>query len=203
MKLNQPLSGSDALLVFGNHDILVARRGVELYFNGLAPIIIFTGGLGRVTSDTWQKTEAETFADIAISLGVPEANIYIENKSSNTGENIEFTKKLIHDKMLNISRVIAIHQPYMERRIFAAIKNYWPEIDVIVTSPELDFAAYCQELAKEGYSQDKVINVLVGDFQRIDIYAKKGFQIPQEIPQKVWKAFYQLVDMGYTKYIIN
>ena len=40
--------------------------------------------------------------------------------------------------------------------------------------------------------------MLVGDFQRMDLYAKKGYQIPQEIPDTVWSAFYALVEMGYT-----
>ena len=40
--------------------------------------------------------------------------------------------------------------------------------------------------------------MLVGDFQRMDLYAKRGYQIPQEIPQSAWDAFNALVSMGYT-----
>ena len=40
--------------------------------------------------------------------------------------------------------------------------------------------------------------MIVGDLQRIDLYAKKGYQIPQEIPGSVRAAFEALVAMGYT-----
>ena len=203
MRLNHQLIKSDALLVFGNHDTQVAKRAVELYFNNWAPIIIFTGGLGRVTSATWRKTEAETFANIATTLGVPNEKIYIENRSSNTGENIEFTKRLIQKNNLKINSIIAIHQPYMERRIFAAIKRFCDNIDIVVTSPQLDFGNYCNELRKNGVTQEDVINIIVGDFQRIDVYARKGFQIPQEIPPIVWDAYHKLVvSFGFTKHVI-
>ena len=43
------------------------------------------------------------------------------------------------------------------------------------------------------------ISVIVGDFQRMDLYARLGYQLPQEIPEQAWEAFRQLVDMGYDK----
>ena len=40
---------SDCILVLGSLDLRVANRGAELYLQGLAPILIFSGGLGKVT----------------------------------------------------------------------------------------------------------------------------------------------------------
>ncbi len=31
----------------------------------------------------------------------------------------------------------------------------------------------------------------------MDLYAKKGYQLPQHIPEEAWQAFYTLVDMGF------
>ena len=31
------------------------------------------------------------------------------------------------------------------------------------------------------------------------LYADKGWQLPQEIPQTAWDAFYRLVELGYDK----
>ena len=42
-------------------------------------------------------------------------------------------------------------------------------------------------------------HVYVGDFQRMDLYAKKGYQLPQHIPENAWEAFYSLVAMCYDK----
>ena len=32
-----------------------------------------------------------------------------------------------------------------------------------------------------------------------ELYAKKGYQIPQYIPPEAWKAFHKLVAMGFDK----
>ena len=37
---------------------------------------------------------------------------------------------------------------------------------------------------------------MVGDLQRIRVYAERGFQIPQEIPDDVWLAYEELVRAG-------
>lgn len=44
---------------------------------------------------------------------------------------------------------------------------------------------------------------MVGDLQRIDVYGKNGFQIAQEIPDNVWKAYNKLIDLGYTEQLIK
>jgi hypothetical protein len=42
----------------------------------------------------------------------------------------------------------------------------------------------------------------VGDFQRMDVFAKLGYQIPQEIPQKTMASYEALVKLGYDKYVV-
>src|SRR6201991_4470338 len=79
---------SDCILVLGSHDLRVADCGAELYLQGWAPLLILSGGLGNFTSDMWTEPEADKFARIAMEMGVPQTDILIENKSSNTGENI-------------------------------------------------------------------------------------------------------------------
>jgi hypothetical protein len=44
---------------------------------------------------------------------------------------------------------------------------------------------------------------MVGDTQRIKVYADRGFQIPQEIPDDVWAAFNELVRRGFTSHLIE
>ena len=44
---------------------------------------------------------------------------------------------------------------------------------------------------------------LIGDLQRIKVYADKGFQVPQHIPENVWAAYHQLVQLGYTDHLIR
>src|SRR5213594_2894250 len=89
-KLNQPLEKSDAILVLCSHDERVAERSVDLFRERWAPLLIFSGGAGAITKQLWSEPEAERFARIAIDAGVPRERILIENRSSNTGDNIRF-----------------------------------------------------------------------------------------------------------------
>lgn len=197
--VNQNLQKSDCILVLGSHDLRVAERGAELYLQGWAPLLIMSGGLGRLTQEMWSEPEADKFAKIALEMGVPEEAILIENKSTNTGENILFTQQLLQKENLAPERFIVVQKPYMERRSFATFKKHWPEKELIVTSPQLSMQAYpTAEITLE-----EVINIMVGDLQRIKIYPEKGFQIEQEIPKEVWEAFEKLVSLGFNSHLIG
>ncbi|HMF59959.1 MAG TPA: YdcF family protein, partial [Vicinamibacterales bacterium] len=136
-QLNHPLSKADAILVLCSHDRRVAERGAQLFLDGWAPLLIFSGGLGSITKRLWQQPEADQFAEIARAMGVPQESILIENASTNTGENILFTRRLLAARKLDLKTFIVVQKPYMERRSFATFRRLWPEPDVIVTSPRV------------------------------------------------------------------
>lgn len=195
--LHHRLRPSDCIFVLGSHDKRVARRGAELYLEGLAPLLVFSGGLGNLTKDIWTETEADQFAAIALEMGVPPGAILVENESTNTGENILFTQQLLQEHGLDPQSFIVVQKPCMERRSYATFKKHWPAKDLLVTSPQIPFAEY----PTEEISVERVINVMVGDLQRIKIYPAKGFQIHQEIPDAVWAAYEQLVALGFDKHL--
>ena len=197
--LNHQMVKSDCILTLGSHDLRVANRAAELYLQGLAPLLIMSGGLGNVTKGVWTVPEADQFAQIAIKMGVPEKDILIENKSTNTGENIQFTGELLKANQLDPQSFIVVQKPYMERRSFATFKKHWPDKELVVTSPQLSFDEY----PNEEISKERVINIMVGDLQRIRYYPAKGFQIEQHIPDEVWKAWERLVELGYDKHLIK
>lgn len=197
-QMHHKIKPADCILVLGSHDIRVGEYGADLYKQGLAPYIIFSGGLGRLTKEKFSKSEAELFAEIAHKKGIPEDKIIIENKSTNSGENILFTNKLLKEKGLKFDSFILVQKPYMERRAYATFKKHLPNKKVIVTSPQLSFVEYCSDTI----SKEEIINIIVGDTQRIKLYPKKGFQISQEIPRNVWTAYEKLVKLGYIKHLI-
>ncbi len=197
--LRHEVKKSDCILVLGSNDPRVAERGAELFLEGYAPLIVFSGGVGALTEGLYGKPEAEFFADIAKAKGVPEDSILIESRSTNTGENIQFTQQLLLEHRLTPQRFILVQKPFMERRSYATFKKHWPDKELIVTSPQLSFDAYPNEQMK----REDVIHVMVGDLQRIKRYPDLGFQIRQEIPEAVWSAFEKLVSAGYTKHLIK
>ena len=190
---------ANCIVGFGNFNTDIARRAAELYHQGLAPKVLFTGGLGRNTEGLLPEPEAVRFAKVAMECGVPAEDILLEEKSTNTKENIEFTRALLEKEGIPYDHILGVHQPFMERRITAAMGVYWPDLNFSVTSPQVTIPEYLERAKKQGISENASVSVIVGDFQRMDLYAKKGFQIPQHIPDEAWNAFHQLVEMGFDK----
>ncbi|MBP1621750.1 MAG: YdcF family protein [Acidobacteria bacterium] len=181
MQLGHELSPADVMLVLGSNDVRVGEHGARLFLRGLAPLMVCSGRVGRLTAGHFEKSEAETFADAAVRLGVPRSAILLEPDSTNTGENI------------------VVQKPYMERRAWATFKRRWPEPDLQVTSPPIPYDAYpTAEIPRE-----LVINIMVGDVQRMRVYAERGFQVPQPIPDDVWAAWETLVARGYTGHLVR
>ena len=188
---------ADVIVGFGNFNTNIARRAAELYHQGLAPVVLFTGGLGRNTEGLLPEPEAVRFARVAMECGVPESAILMDPDSTTTAENILFTRRLLEETGIAHGRILGVHQPFMERRITAAMGVYWPEQAFSVTSPQTSVADYLADAKRQGVTENAAISVIVGDFQRMDLYAKKGYQIPQHIPEEAWEAFHQLVKMGF------
>lgn len=197
--MNHTLVRSDVILALGSHDLRVAERAAQLYLEGWAPLLVCSGGLGNLTSGIWTLPEADRFAGIAIKMGVPEQAVLIENRSANTGENILFTEKLLHEKGINPNSFIVVQKPYMERRSYATFKKHWPRKNVVITSPQIPFDNY----PNGDIPADRVIEIMAGDLQRIREYPAKGFQIHQDIPDDVWKAFERLVALGFDGHLIK
>ena len=202
-QMKHRLVQADVILVLCSHDTKVAERGAQLFLDGWAPLLIFAGGLGSVTRGMWSEPEADQFAAVAVGMGVPGERILVENKSTNTGENILFTKRLLAEKQLNPQKFILVQKPYMERRSFATFRRVWPEKEVIVTSPQVSLDEYLRGYANKEFSKDDVISIMVGDLQRIKLYPEKGFQIRQEIPDDVWSAYEELVNAGYDQRLVD
>ena len=200
--LDHQLAHADAILVLCSHDKVVAGRGAELFLQGWAPLLIFAGGLGAITRHLWHEQEADQFAAIAIEMGVPKDRILIENRSTNTGENVLFTKQLLAGKGIDPRTFIVVQKPYMERRSYATFRKVWPEKEVRVTSPRVSLDDYLRECSHDALSPGDVIGIMVGDLQRMRLYPEKGFQIHQEIPDDVWHAYEELVKAGYDKYLL-
>ncbi len=197
-QMHHELTSSDAILALGSHDLRVADRAAELFQQGLAPLVVCSGGYGKLTRHRFTEPEADLFAQVIQNHGVPAAAIRVERCSTNTGENVRLSRQLLAAEGLIVRSVIAVQKPYMERRTFATLRQQWPEVRAQVTSPQLSLAAYCERIPRE-----EVVNIMVGDLQRILVYPSRGFMIPQDVPAAVRVAFATLVEAGYRQHLID
>ena len=143
--------------------------------------------------------KAEIFADIAVNKGVPKNQVLLEDKSTNTGENIRFSMELISKKHISTDSVVVVTKPYMERRTYATAKKLFPSKNFIVTSPNISY----EEYPNSEISKDLMINIMVGDLQRIMEYPAKGFQIEMEVPEEVRDACKFLIGAGFDQHLIR
>lgn len=192
-------AAADAIFCLCSLDTRVARRAAQLWLDGLAPIVIYSGASGKLTEGRFTKPEAEVFADIARAMGVPDASIIVEPKATNTGENVRFTHTLLEERGIRPKSLLLVQKPYMERRTFATFKKQWPAegTDITVTSPQVSFEDY----PDAENPKRLVMNVMVGDLVRIRDYPARGFQIEQDIPPVVWQALERLVRAGYDEHL--
>lgn len=201
--LHHTLEKADCILGLGTHDPNVAEYASDLYLDGWAPYLVFSGGVVHdrdVLKNETPKTEAEAFLNIAINKGVPKDVILLEKKAKNTGENFLFTAELLKSLDLDFNKFIIVQKPYMERRTYATGMVHWKNKKLILASQNISYDDYVK---KSGISKDRIINTMIGDLQRIKIYPSKGFQIYQEIPNKVWLAYEELVKIGYDRRLIK
>jgi uncharacterized SAM-binding protein YcdF (DUF218 family) len=196
--MHHKLRPSDVGIGLGSHDLGVATYAAELYHSGMFPHIVFTGANAPTTVEWFPRGEAVHYREHALELGVPDDAILIEAEARNTGDNITFTRQLLANKGITVNSAVLVSRPYQQRRAYATCKKLWPGIDVICASRPLPLDEYIASIG----DVDRVINMLVGDTQRITEYADQGFAIKQHIPDEVTKSFTNLTSAGYTNRLI-
>lgn len=190
---------ADIILATGSHDCRGADHAAALYRKGLAPLIVCTGGFGKMTEGMFPKPEAEIFAERCMLAGVPEDAIITECRSSNTGENFTFTREKLASLGIVPKIGIATSKPYMAKRVWATGTKQWPEVEWIPSVPALSFAEY----VTAPVTLDSTIQLMVGDLQRLRVYEEKGFQAHTDVPAHVWEAYQRLAGAGFDQYVIR
>jgi len=101
---------SDAIVVVsGGQTTSRAQKGIELFKQGYAPVVIFSGAaLDDGPSNAFAMREQ------ALAAGIPSDRIYIDEISQNTYENAIHTKEIINS--IGAKKIILVTSPYHQRR---------------------------------------------------------------------------------------
>lgn len=185
-------------MVAGSHDDRVAEYAARVAHEVRMQFIVTSGGYGKITGNTRKETEAARFAEIMSRHGIESGRIITETEASNMGENVVFTNRLISQMKLGpITTGLIVTKPYMKRRALSTAQKQWPNVSWDVCAPEIGFDQY----ASADVPERQMIELLVGDTQRIWTYAKSGFQVSQPVPENVTQAFNDLVSRGFTRFV--
>lgn len=142
LKLADPPRPSDAIVVFagGVGESGLAGEGyqervkhaVDLYHARHAHHLIFSSGYYYLLK------EAQIMKSFAVSLGVPEEAIILEEKAANTYENVRFAKEILDQNRWR--SILLVSSPYHMRRASLTFRKVAPEISVTNTpAPESRF----------------------------------------------------------------
>ncbi|MFI5497316.1 YdcF family protein [Actinoplanes sp. NPDC051859] len=189
----------DVAIGLGSHDMGVPEYTAELFHAGWFPTMVFTGAVNPTHPERFPRGEAVHFREHALSHGVPESAILLEPEATNTGLNITLSRAVLHQAGIQPRRVMVIAMPYMQRRAYATCRKVWPDVEVVCTSQPLEFDDYVKTIGDERL----VIDMLVGDLQRVVEYPRLGYAIEQTVPKDVHDAYHQLLHEGFTRRLLT
>lgn len=193
-RLNHPPKKCDAAIVLGCHDLSVAGYAAELFHRGFFPVMVFSGANSRETMRALPRGEGVHYRERALELGVPREAILLERRATNTGQNITLSREVLRAAGVLPSSVMLVSMPYMERRAYATTRKTWPGVEAVCASVPLSLAEYAQD---RGHGTE-LIDMMIGDLQRIIEYPGHGFAISQNVPRRVFDAYRRLVAAGFS-----
>jgi uncharacterized SAM-binding protein YcdF (DUF218 family) len=198
-QMEHTLRPCSAAIGLGSHDLGVATYSAGLYRDQMFPVIVYTGATSKTTAARFPDGEAVHYRRHALELGVPDSAILVEPHARNTGQNIAFSRDLLTNAGIEVDSVLLISKPYMQRRAYATCRHLWPDVEVVCASEPLTFGVYAKSIGDERL----VIDMLVGDLQRIVEYPKQGFAIAQDVPASVNDAFDRLLRRGFDSRLLS
>ncbi len=188
-------SKSDAIVICCSYDLRVCDHACDLINEGLSETLVISGKSGNWTRQIWKEPEFQIFYERAISNGISEAQILVESKATNFGENVSFSRGLIPDA----KTVTFVSKPNSLLRVKLTAEVQWPEVNVHVSCPEIAFPAEVSNIIGVW----GVINEVVGDVERIQKYPKSGFQAKHSIPGNIITNWNFLVEQGFTYHLLT
>ena len=142
--MNDPPQKSDIIFIPGTSQSAVSEKAAELYRAGFAeyvmPAGLYSGKWGRFAHEKIDNPRyaGEYASDhaycrqILLENGVQESAILREERSTNTGENAEFSALVLRELGISVKRAILCCQSFHARRAFMTYGKYFPDTEILV-----------------------------------------------------------------------
>ena len=163
----------DAIFLPGGSHPEQPEYAAELYKQGIAPILIVSGGVSvkkqrfdgvKSKADIYNgnyKTDCEFLTDVLNKNGVLLEQIYGEDKSGHTRDNAFFSKKVADENGLSIKTAIIVCKAFHARRCLMLYSLAFPDTKFYVCP------VACMGITKENwYKTEQGIDRVLGELAR-------------------------------------
>lgn len=189
---------ADAIVIGGSGAMTDgAERAADLYHAGVSKQVV-TSGFSNPYLTSLATPEAVILADRLVELGIPRESILVDELARNTGDNILNSAEALDATGTKPKDIVLVHKPYMTRRFLATAQAQWPipQPNFFVTSKPItprDYYALYESLDDE----NKMIQLMIGDYDRIKAYPAQGLSIEQPFSQEAEDAVRELKARGF------
>jgi len=146
--MNDAPQKSDVIFIPGTSQSAVTEKAAELYRSGYSPYVLPAGLYsGKRGSFAAEKIDNPRYAGdyptdfaycrhILLENGVPEEAILREDRSTNTGENAEFSALVLRELGISVSKALLCCQAFHARRAFMSYAKHFPDTEILVIPTE-------------------------------------------------------------------
>lgn len=139
-----PIEKSDVMVtVSGGDNNARIKKTVELYREGWAPVILYSGAAAE-----GDVSNAAAMRNISVKMGVPKSAIIIEEKSEDTVQNAKYSAAII--KARGYQSMILVTSPYHQRRTMELFRNELGKDFKIINRSAVD-----EDWRKRGWWKDE------------------------------------------------
>lgn len=171
--LDDPCPRGDVGFVFGtwhawNESV---EKAAWLYHGGLVPRFIVSGG---AKSHETGETEGDVMAMKLEAYGVPRKDLLVENRSSNTLENVLFSKEMIDREwgLESIQTIVGVVKNYHARRALMTLRRHLPDNIRLKSAP---YISPVYPFTKEDWhTTDRGRKKVLVEREKIRMYLAKG-----------------------------
>jgi uncharacterized SAM-binding protein YcdF (DUF218 family) len=206
-----PTQPVDLLVLMGSAILETVEVTAKAYHDGITEHILISGGIGHSThyliealeaeavgaeADAAQmradgvvategRPEAHILRDLLVRDGVDSGAIRVEDRSTNCGENAEFSRRLVQDER----SLLLIQDPTMQRRTHACFERAFRDL------PGVELISFAPEVPRTAWPRERFVSLVLGEIRRLrddaDGYGPRGLNFIDrvDVPSEVILAY--------------
>ena len=176
LAIKNPLQKCEVIFLMGGASLLSAQKAAQLLKEGWGKKIICVSLYGKFSAPEWKNRGGDSgmFHEELLRLGIKEQDMIFTSQSTNTLEEVVYGKLFLEKHKLDLKKIIVVSRPFHQRRCDATWTKQWPQIHLINCPADEIYEVTVSILMR-----------VIGEIDRLRIYAQKGDISYQKIPEDV------------------